>query len=102
MKLPMLALAALSVLGTGMPTHLNAMGSCGDRDAVIASLSETFLERHIASGFQSELGLMEIWASDLDDTWTILLTRPDGQTCVMAHGTHWLESTMLPVVGDPA
>jgi len=79
-----------------------AMSNCGDRDHVIASLSDKYSERHIASGFQSEAGLMEIWASDADGSWTILLTRPDGQTCVMASGTHWLENITTPVKGEPA
>ena len=104
MKRPVLALAAASILSGAVtvPTTATAMARCGDRDHVIASLSEQHAERHIASGFQSEAGLMEIWASDADSSWTILLTRPDGMTCVMAHGTHWLESTMVPVSGDPA
>jgi len=83
-------------------TNALAMTNCGNRDHVIASLAEKYSERHIASGFQSEAGLMEIWASDTDDTWTILLTRPDGQTCIMASGTHWLENVMVPVSGEPA
>lgn len=78
-----------------------AMTNCGDRDHVIASLADKYSERHIASGFQSAAGLMEIWASDSDNTWTILLTRPDGQTCIMASGTHWLENMMVPVSGEP-
>lgn len=76
-----------------------AMPHCGDRDTVIARLVGTYMERHFASGLQSETGLLEIWASEEGGTWTILMTRPDGQTCVMATGTHWRES---PVGGDVA
>lgn len=79
-----------------------AMPQCGERDHVIASLSENYDERHIASGFQSSAGLMEVWASSTDGTWTILLTQPDGQTCLVASGTHWLETNILPVSGEPA
>ena len=102
MKLSVLALATLSMVSANLSTSAVAMTTCGDRDHVVASLSEKFAERHVASGYQSEAGLMEVWASDSDGSWTILLTRPDGQTCVMAHGTHWLESTMMHVSGDPA
>lgn len=104
MKRPVLSIVTASIVGgiAALPTTSLAMNQCGDRDHVIASLAEKHAERHIASGFQSEAGLMEIWASDADSSWTILLTRPDGVTCVMAHGTHWLESTMIPVSGDPA
>ncbi len=94
--------ALASVLIATSTASAVAMPHCGSRDHVIASLSDTYSERHIASGFQSSAGLMEVWASDVDGTWTILLTRPDGQTCVVASGTHWLESNMVPVSGEPA
>lgn len=103
MKRSALVITAASLLGGAVvaPNTATAMARCGERDQVVASLTDRHAERHIASGFQSEAGLMEIWASDSDNSWTILLTRPDGVTCVMAHGTHWLENTMLPVSGDP-
>lgn len=100
MKLAILTMTALAV--SGVTPSAFAMSNCGNRDHVISSLSDRFSERHVASGFQSEAGLMEIWASDTDSTWTILLTRPDGQTCIMASGTHWLENSMVPASGDPA
>ena len=93
-------LAASVLAGSVSVGH--AMEQCGDRDQVIASLSSKYSESHVASGFQSSAGLMEIWASDDDGTWTILLTHPNGQTCVVASGTHWLESVMTPVAGEPA
>ena len=83
-------------------TQAVAMPHCGDRDAVIGKLSGDYKEAHIASGLQSDTGLMEIWASEIDGSWTILMTRPDGQTCVVATGTHWLEQETIEVVqGDP-
>ena len=94
--------AATLISGLGIQTAF-AMPHCADRDEITASLTDRFSEAHVASGLQSESGLVEIWASDTDSTWTILMTRPDGQTCVMASGTHWL--TVLPEIvpaGDPA
>jgi hypothetical protein len=69
-----------------------AMPHCGSRDDVVSTLVDQFDETHRASGLESATGLMEIWASDIDGSWTILLTRPDGQTCVMATGSYWLEA----------
>ena len=80
-----------------------AMPHCGSRDDVVASLADQHHETHRASGLESETGLMEIWASDADGSWTILLTRPDGQTCVMATGSYWLETIKAAVPeGVPA
>ncbi len=80
-----------------------AMPHCGSRDDVVASLADQYDETHRASGLESETGLMEIWASDAGGSWTILLTRPDGQTCVMATGSHWLETIEAAILeGTPA
>ena len=80
-----------------------AMPLCGSRDDVVASPTDEYNETHRASGLESETGLMEIWASDVDGSWTVLLTRPDGQACVMATGSHWLETieAVIPK-GTPA
>ena len=92
-----------ALMGLSLAGSANAMPHCGDRMDVIAALSDQYSESHVASGLQSSTGLMEIWVSSEASTWTILLTRPDGQTCVLASGTHWLE-TLADVVpaGDPA
>jgi hypothetical protein len=79
-----------------------ALAVCADRDAIIASLSKNYSEKHLASGFQSSAGLMEIWVSEPDGTWTILMTQPNGMTCIMASGTHWLEEDAMPLAGEPA
>lgn len=80
-----------------------AMPSCGSRDDVVSTLVDQYDETHRASGLESETGLMEIWASDIDGSWTILLTRPDGQTCIMATGSYWLETIQATMPeGAPA
>lgn len=84
-------------------TAASAMLNCGARDAVVTSLQDRYAERHIASGLQSDTGLLEIWASDVDGSWTVLLTRPDGRTCIVASGTHWLEQDAMKVaLGEQA
>ena len=96
-------LVAAAAAATMAPHSGFAMPHCGDRESVAATLSDNYEEQHFASGLQSETGLLEIWASDELGTWTVLLTRPDGQTCVMASGTHWLvqKKSLMPT-GDPA
>ena len=85
-------LAAIGVLASLLAAQAAAaMPHCGDRDTVVAALTDRYSEHHVASGLQSDTGLLEIWASESDGSWTILMTRPDGQTCIMASGTHWLE-----------
>ena len=102
MKKVLAITAAAVTAGVMTAPSAHAMTQCGDRDAVIATLSDKHLERHIGSGFQSASGLMEIWASETKGTWTILLTRPDGKTCVVASGSHWLEALETEMIsGEP-
>ena len=91
-----------AMIAASLGGSANAMPACADRDTVIASLSDKYSEHHLASGLQSASGLMELWVSEAEGTWTILLTQPDGRTCVMASGTHWLERNVMPVAGEPA
>ena len=84
-------------------TSGHAMGFCGDRDAVVEKLVGEYAESHKSSGLQSDTGLLEIWTSDVEGTWTVLLTRPDGKTCIMATGTHWLDRIPdVETAGQPA
>lgn len=96
------ALPGALVLALGAQSA-GAMPHCDSRDDIIGALTENYSETHRASGLQSATGLLEIWASDESGSWTILLTRPDGQTCVMASGTHWLQyAPELQPDGEPA
>lgn len=97
---PLIVIPAIIAASVASSSH--AMQMCADRDRVVASLTDQYSEKHLASGLQSSSGLMEIWVSETDGTWTILLTQPDGRTCIMASGTHWLERDAMPVSGEPA
>ena len=97
-----LALIAATLVGAVTAQSAAAMNHCGTRSDVTSELNDKYSESHVASGLQSEEGLVEIWAEE-GGSWTILLTRPDGKTCVMASGTHWLEAlTPEMVSGEPA
>ncbi len=92
------------VLGVSLfATQVHAVTDCAPRDDVTQHLSDRFGEYHHATGLQTETGLIEIWASETTGSWTILLTRPDGQSCVLSSGSHFLlESPMVELAGEPA
>lgn len=97
-----LLLATATLIGAVTAQSSVAMSNCGARHDVVSNLMDKHSESHVASGLQSSNGLLEIWAED-GGSWTILLTQPDGETCVVASGTHWLEALEAEMVsGDPA
>lgn len=77
--------------------------ACAARDHVITRLAERYGETRQSMGLNQDKGLIEVYASDDTGSWTILLTRPDGTTCLLASGELW-EPDAGPSVkpGDPA
>lgn len=63
--------------------------NCADRARVVASLSATYGESFAGGGLQSAQQIIEVWYSEEKGTWTILMTRADGRSCIMASGTNW-------------
>ena len=43
---------------------------------------------------------VETWANVDTGSWTVILTSPNGVSCIALHGQGW--ASMSPVEGDPA
>lgn len=73
---------------------------CAERDALTTSLSREYSEAPKAVGLASNGSVVELLTSRDGRTWTLLMTRPDGTSCVVAAGEAW---DQLPQVasGDP-
>ncbi len=84
-------LTGLTVLATVFPATLHAQSNCAARDHVVQKLSTGYGEAFAGGGLQNANRVFEVWFSQEKGTWTILMTRADGTTCIMASGTNWLE-----------
>ena len=78
-------LAALALL---VPQMVRA-DDCAPRDGIIAKLADRWGETLRAAG-ETDGGMLEIYASTETGTFTILLTRPDMTTCLLAAGQDWI------------
>ena len=67
--------------------------NCAPRDVVVDRLNMTYGEVFQGGGLQNDEAVFEVWISEADRTWTILMTRTDGMACIMAAGTDWLPPT---------
>lgn len=65
--------------------------ACAPRAALVERLETAYAETRTGAGLQSGTQLLEIWTSDETGTWTVLITRADGSSCIVASGTHWLK-----------
>ena len=64
--------------------------ACGIRTEVVQKLSDQFGETQRDIGLVPERGvILELFASGDGQTWTIMLSFPDGKSCLFASGTDW-------------
>lgn len=61
---------------------------CGERRAVVANLEKTYSEAPVSIGLASNGSVIEVLASP-SGSFTIILTQPNGLSCVMAAGENW-------------
>lgn len=86
-----IALLACTPHAEAAGTAAPAARACAARGEVVAKLAHRFGETLRSVGLQRAEGLVEVYASEKTGTWTILVTRPDGMSCLLAAGELWEE-----------
>jgi hypothetical protein len=98
MKLLLLAMLAGSPALFGFPDPTPAqVVPCDVRERVVKRLHDSYGETLQGRGVQSSTTVIEIYASDEHGTWTILQSRVDGMSCVVAVGQGWQGAVSLVV-----
>ena len=62
---------------------------CGERQEVLSRLSEKWHEQIIGQALASNGTVLEVLTTKSGSTYTIIMTRPNGTTCVMSTGQFW-------------
>lgn len=83
-----LALAAVSVMLAASPAAAQ-QPACTERSSVLNHLSSRYSETPVAMGVANNGGMIEILSSKSGKSWTIILTMPNGMTCMIAAGENW-------------
>ncbi len=63
--------------------------SCADREMIVDRLETKYGESRQSAGLNQNNGMVEVFASNETGTWTILVTMPNGMSCLMAAGKAW-------------
>ncbi len=80
-------IAAAMLLG---PTGVLAQTQqCDQRTKVLGQLAQKYKETPIAVGVTSSGGIVEVLTTDDGQTWTIILSTPNGISCLVAAGEDW-------------
>lgn len=91
---------ALGALLMWLATPARAMGMCGLRADFVAALNGKYSETRKAVALAGQTSLVEVFNSKAG-TWTILVTTPDGMTCIIAAGKGW-EDLPVEIEGSPS
>lgn len=81
--------AALFSVAVFSCSPASAQTVCTARDKAIAHLSTKYTESPVAMGLAANGGVVEMLTSPNGKTWSILITMPDGTTCLVAAGETW-------------
>ncbi len=82
------AIASLTVLVLATASPAEAQFPCGKRADFIKTLADKYNETTKALGIANQTNLVEVFTSP-KGTWTIMVTQPKGQTCIIAAGSSW-------------
>ena len=100
-------LAAAFTLGTSgvmaqTQTPMQAQRQqCDERAKVIGHLAKKYQEAPVAIGVTSSGGLVEVLSSGDGTTWTIIVSNPNGVSCLIAAGEGWRAIRFDDTAGDP-
>ncbi len=87
-----MCLVASTAMAQGQP-------QCGERDNVLMLLAKKYQETPIAAGVTNTGSLVEVLAAHKGDTWSLIVTTPQGMSCLVAAGEGWRDmkqSTLDP------
>jgi hypothetical protein len=78
------------LIGAGLAAGLiagqaQARAACNAREQVVKALSQQFAEEPVVRGITQAGQLLEMFAST-EGTWTLILSLPSGQSCLIANG----------------
>jgi hypothetical protein len=87
------AVTASSLLGLTTPASANP-AACAPRADIVQKLDETYKEARQAIALTKQGGLLEIFVS-AKGSWSILVSSPNGKTCLVAAGENWQQQEQL-------
>lgn len=91
------SVAALVLPGLAMAAPV----FCGARNDVLTKLASDFREQPASVALTSDGQLLEVLKSDSKLTWSILVTSPNGVTCLVAAGESWQDKAGDSAAFDP-
>ena len=91
---------AMLVLGPHEASAQTARAFCGSYDEITSVLVDRLGEERTGWGLGPDNRLVEVYNSRETGAWAIIVTEPNGTTCLVMAGDYWQNLT-LPATGNP-
>ncbi len=89
--------AALFIATASLPAAAQQQ-RCTKRPDIVRHLAKKFSETPVAIGLSGSGGVVEVLSSE-SGSWTIIITMPDGNSCLIAAGENWEHVTTVANLG---
>ena len=84
------AYSLLMATATAFPASATAGNDlCGKRQVITQQLLQKYKESTVGLGVTSQGRLIEVLTTVDGTTWSIIMTTPEGVTCLVASGESW-------------
>jgi hypothetical protein len=83
-------------------SHAQSAPPCAPRAMVIEALSSRYGESRQSIGISADNMLVEVYASADSGSWSLVITRPDGVSCLAVTGNGYEILAEATPKGDPA
>jgi hypothetical protein len=74
---------------------------CDQRASIIGHMAEKYREAPVAIGVTSTGGMVEVLTTGDGTTWTIIVSNPNGTSCLIAAGEGWRALRFNTTAADP-
>ena len=79
-----------------LPVDAASPNLCTKRTALVKALHNKYEEQRRGMGIASKTGVVEFYMSD-KGTWTVVMSMPNGMSCIIAAGRDWEEIAATPI-----
>ena len=95
-----LQVAMIAAVAVAFSGPASASPGCDLRDTVLAKFATRHSEAPIVQALAFGGGMIEVLATADGSTWTMVMSFPNGQTCILGAGTDWQPLTPV-IAGNP-
>lgn len=89
------ATTAALTASVSMTSTAHAQPECFPRSDLVQHLASNYHEQPAAAGLADNGSLLEVFTSKDGETWTVVISMPNGTACLVATGEQWQETSRV-------